>query len=101
MKNKHGQRSSEKKRKTSRKNQKRKKKIERKKSNIERKKEKKANKDKKKNKQEKKKEKKILKKIGYKAMPAKEILNKLGCVEKAIEFGLEECGKEIFQEIWN
>ena len=42
---------------------------------------------------------KILKKIGYKAMPAKEILNKLGCVEKAIEFGLEECGKKIFQEI--
>lgn len=101
MKNKHGQRSFEKKRKTSRKNQKRRKKIERNVSNINRKKDKKANKDKKKDKQEKKKERKILKKIGYKAMPSKEILNKLRCVERAIEFGLEECGKEIFQEIWN
>jgi len=100
-KNKHGKKSSEKKRKTSRKNQKRRKKIERNVSNINRKKDKKANKDKKRDKQEKKKERKILKKIGYKAMPSKEILNKLRCVERAIEFGLEECGKEIFQEIWN
>merc|ERR1712013_341676 len=100
-KNKQGQRSSEKKRKISRKNQKRRKKIERNVSNINRKKDKKANKEKKKDKQKKKKERKILKKIGYKAMPSKEILNKLRCVERAIEFGLEECGKEIFQEIWN
>merc|ERR1719317_1433014 len=75
-KNKHGQRSSEKKRKTSRKNQKRRKKIERNLSKINRKKDKKA-------KQEKKKEGKILKKIAYKAMPSKEVLNKLRCVERA------------------
>ena len=99
MKNKHGQRSSEKKRKTSRHNQKRGKKIERNRSNIKRKKENKENKDKKKKKQEKKKERKILKKIGYKAMPSKEILNKLECVERAIEFGLEECGEKMFQGI--
>jgi len=102
-KNKHGKGRSGKKNGTSRKNKNRRRKIERNISNIKKKNEKKrkgkANNGRKQSKKEKKKERKILKKIGYKTMPSKEILNKLSCVERAIEYGLEKCGEEIFQEI--
>merc|ERR1719370_170677 len=102
-KNKHGQRRPVKTRGTSRKNKNRRRKIERNISNIKKKNEKKrkgkANNGRKQSKKKKKKERKILKKIGYKTMPSKEILNKLSCVERAIEYGLEKCGEKIFQEI--
>ena len=88
---------------TSRKNKNRRRKIKRNWSKIKKKNEKKrkekSNKGRKQSKKEKKKERKILKKIGYKAMPSKEILNKLSCVERAIEYGLEMCGENIFQEL--
>ena len=58
--------------------------------------------DRKKRKEErekKKKEKKMLKQLDLDSKPSKEILNKLDCVERAIQFGLEKCGEKIFKDL--
>jgi len=52
-----------------------------------------------KKKEKKKKERKILKKIGLDSKPPKEIINKLDCVDSAIDFGLEKCGERIFENL--
>ena len=49
--------------------------------------------------EKKKKEKKMLKQLDLDSKPSNEILNKLDCVERAVQFGLEKCGEKIFKDL--
>ena len=47
----------------------------------------------------KEKEKKLMKEIGLDSKPSEEILNKLVCVDRAVEYGLEKCVEKIFKTL--